>query len=459
MKWLHELFSPTLTRRLFFTVLFANMLVLLAIFIKDAISLQIEQNDAVSRYIKRASYRLDQLVTEQDAIIFCDAWGNIIRDIGALSPWAKVLPLIEVWTLDGKRVFPEKSVSPLPLGESVKKTKLVINEENYDYFRHDGVRWSLRIAVHVYPLHEAMIVTLIHKEFYLRPVVSFPILMLPLWFAVRRGLKPLRQLAAKLVERKVDDLSPLGFATRHRELQPMVAALDSLLLQLHGKVQREYAFLQDAAHELRTPIAVISAQTHVLAKAASPAEELEAQQHIDHAMARATHLTAQLTELARVDAASTQDRQVLDMVQLVKRDLAQLAPQAQIRQIEMTLEAPPMLEYCLEKNTFQSILHNFVRNAIAYGHVGGKVVVTLAHEGSDLLLQVADDGPGIAANEQERVFERFYRRLGNEVMGSGLGLAIVRQAVVRLGARLELKDGLHGKGCCFSVRIPGTVSS
>jgi two-component system, OmpR family, sensor histidine kinase QseC len=460
MKRLIQWFSPTLTRRLLLAVILVDILVLMVVFVKESMLVHSTQNVPLANYTITALYRLDRLFTDQDAIAFADAWGGIFNAYhSGISPLAKNPPLIEVWTLDGRRVYFNQRVPPLPHGVAGKGGKLFINGENYDYFRRDGERWSLRIAVYAYPLHEAMLANLIYYEFYWLPIVSLPILILPLWFAVRRGLQPLRTLVTKLLERKAEDLSPLGFTTHYRELQPLVSTLDSLLVQLNNKVQREYAFLQDAAHELRTPLAVISAQTHVLAKALTPAEQLEASQHIRHAMARTAHLTAQLAELARVDAVSAQDRQVWDIVQLVKLDLAQLAPQALARQIEITLQAPPALQHCLEKNTFQSIFYNFVKNAIIYGYVGGKVMVTLVHEGGDLLLQVADNGPGIDILERELVFERFYRHLGTEVSGSGLGLAIVRQAALRLNAKLELKEGLHGKGCCFSVRIPSAALS
>ncbi len=215
---------------------------------------------------------------------------------------------------------------------------------------------------------------------------------------------------------------------------------------------------------------MISAQAHTLAKAATPQAQAAAKQQIDHAMARAAHLIAQLSELARVDTQAVQESQVLDVVHLVKLDLMQMAQAAQAQgmesNMEMVLDAPDTLPHQLEANTFQSILHNLVSNAIRYGRSGrsglnglseqnrGKIVVTLKQESGHLFLSVADDGPGISPAQREQVFERFYRGLGHDASGAGLGLAIVRQAAARLNARVELSEGLRGLGCCFSVWIP-----
>ena len=296
------------------------------------------------------------------------------------------------------------------------------------------------------------------SAFFEKASIFFLVLLLALWFAVRRGLLPLRSLAAHLAQREAGDLAPLNVDLPWRELKPLVAALDGLLLQLRGKVQREYAFLQDATHELRTPIAVISAQAHTLAKAATPQAQAAAKQQIDHAMARAAHLIVQLSELARVDTQAVQESQVLDVVHLVKLDLMQMAQVAQAHgmesNMEMVLDAPDTLPHQLEANTFQSILHNLVSNAIRYGRKGGRIVVTLKQENDNLFLSVADDGPGIGLAQREQVFDRFYRGLGHDASGAGLGLAIVRQAAARLNARVELTEGLRGLGCCFSVWIP-----
>jgi len=103
-------------------------------------------------------------------------------------------------------------------------------------------------------------------------LIAFPLVLLAVWLTVRASLRPLEQLARRIEQRAADDLDPVGVPARYRELRPLVQALDAMLQRLRGTVQRERAFVQDAAHEIRTPLAVINAQAHVLAQAQDAAE-------------------------------------------------------------------------------------------------------------------------------------------------------------------------------------------
>jgi len=141
----------------------------------------------------------------------------------------------------------------------------------------------------------------------------------------------------------------------------------------------------------------------------------------------------------------------LDLARDVASDLAALVPSAMQRNIELALDAPDSLVVAMERQTFKSILHNLVGNAIRYVHEGGKVEVSLALQGADIVLAVTDNGPGIPADQHELVFERFHRGGDHAASGVGLGLAIVRQACKRLGGTVALGSGLQGAGCQFGA--------
>lgn len=277
------------------------------------------------------------------------------------------------------------------------------------------------------------------------------------WFAVKRGLRPLQDMSHHIAARKPDDLSATGLSVKYAELLPLQQALDKLLTKLRHKVDAEAAFVQEAAHELRTPMAVVSAQAHVLRMAQDPTERQEAEQHLDAALARASHLVGQLLQLAQVGGERALVLAPLDLAQDVASDLAALVPSAMQRNIELALDAPDSLVVAMERQTFKSILHNLVGNAIRYVQEGGKVEVSLALQGADIVLAVTDNGPGIPADQHELVFERFHRGGDHAASGVGLGLAIVRQACKRLGGTVTLGSGLQGAGCQFVVRIPSRV--
>jgi signal transduction histidine kinase len=217
--------------------------------------------------------------------------------------------------------------------------------------------------------------------------------------------------------------------------------------------------VQDAAHEIRTPLAVINAQAHVMARSQSEAERTQAQAHLEQAIARTSHLAQQLLNLAALDDAQRPAPRELDVAQWLRAVLAQAAPAAMARQIELSLDAPDSLPARLDLPALESIAQNLLDNAVRYTPPGGNVAVVLRCEGPMLHLAVQDDGPGIAASEHARVFERFYRGLGHAANGSGLGLAIVRQAVLRMGGQVHVGEGLGGRGVGFFISIPNASGS
>ncbi len=318
-------------------------------------------------------------------------------------------------------------------------------------YQRDAPGWSLRIA----EPKPARAATLGALGAGLLPylLIALPCVVLPLWIAVHQGLRPLRLLAERVAARPRDDLSPIGIAPDYRELRPLVAALDELLARLRSKAQRERAFIEDAAHELRTPMAVISTQAHVMARAADPAERQQAQAHLNLAIARASHLSGQLLELATLDEMAPATRELVDVAGCVRQLLAQQMRPALARRMELSLDAPDRLEWPVDVAAFHSIVVNLLDNSLRYVPPGGCVQVGLRRDGAHLVLWIADDGPGIAPDQRQHIFERFYRGRGHDTPGSGLGLAIVRQACVRLGGEVRLVAGLGGQGCGFEVRL------
>lgn len=328
--------------------------------------------------------------------------------------------------------------------------------KTYQVLGAESGRWSLRIAqpaLRASWLWSELGVTLIP---YL--LIAFPLILLPIWLAVSEGLRPLRRLSEQITARGAEDLSAVQVGKSYHELTPLVASIDTLLERLRGKIAREHAFVHDAAHELRTPMAVVAAQAHALARAHDDAARDEAARHLEQAVSRGSHLVEQLLQMARIDQEHPLTMNELDVPELTRQVLAQHTPQAQKRGMELSLEAPDTLGWPLDLGMIHTVLHNLVDNAIRYGHDHGRIVLSLDRERDDLWLTVADDGPGIPEAQRHRVFERFHRGVGAAGSGSGLGLSIVKQAVQRLGGTVRLREGLGGRGCSFEVRLPRAVA-
>ncbi|HEY0584747.1 MAG TPA: ATP-binding protein [Pseudoduganella sp.] len=290
--------------------------------------------------------------------------------------------------------------------------------------------------------------------YYLAPLLySLPFLLLPAWLIVRRGLQPLRSMVAAIEERSGSALQPLP-PSGYRELAPLAGSVNRLMQRLTERVERDKEFLTDAAHELKTPLSVIQANAHLLLNHRdNPARLQEADLGLRQGVARATHTVHQLLALERArHDAEAGAAQPLDLVHLLRERLAQAAPLAMQRHVELELEAPAECRLALHRESVVSLLDNVVGNAIKYSPGGGCVRVSLS-PGAAPVLAIVDQGPGIAPELRSKVFERFYRIPGQTQAGSGLGLAIAERAAKRNGASITLHDGEGGRGLLVQVRF------
>lgn len=412
----------------------------------------IANDSGLQKFGNALTLSLAQITAPDQAVTFIAStalWVNIRRAEIGLLPGAMQF---ELRSPDGQRVFatPALGVERL-LGTHGRLAEQPVLGKSHRIYQSDTPQWQLRIAEPV--RSDAAILSYNGRALLPYLLLALPVVLLAVWLSVMHGLRPLQQLAQHLAQRKDNQLSPVNFQVQHQELKPLVHALDSMLAQLRHKVARERAFVQDAAHEIRTPMAVITAQAHVMARSQSAPERLQAQQHLDHAIARASHLAQQLLDLAALDDAKPAQPQRLDIAQWLRQLMAQVAPAAMARQMELSLEAPDTLVHAVEVSALESIVRNLLDNALRYVPEGGTVVVTLSHAQGTLCLAVQDDGGGIAPADQARAFERFYRGTDVQANGSGLGLAIVWQAALRLGGSVRIGPGVQGRGVGFFVEM------
>lgn len=291
-------------------------------------------------------------------------------------------------------------------------------------------------------------------------VIGLSQLLILLWcllvtsLAGWRGFKPITALAQQLASRRVGDLSPLQATKLYSETAPVVQEINALMARESARLETERGFLADAAHELRTPLAAINAQAHLLASTADSATRALAVEELKQGIDRVSHLLEQLLTVARLEAVTAAvPREALDLAELCRQRLAPLSRMARSRGIELSLDAPEALNVGIHRAGFISILENLVDNAIRYTPPGGHVAVRLLTHRDEIELQVQDDGPGIAPTNRERVFERFFRLPGQVEPGSGLGLSIVQRAATAQDAKLFFMEGLSGRGVGFSVRM------
>lgn len=271
-------------------------------------------------------------------------------------------------------------------------------------------------------------------------------------FGIPSGLAPLEHLKATLAARDGTDLSPIPTAGTPLEVSELVDALNALLARQREAHAHQREFLQDAAHQLRTPLASLQVQLEMLTgEGGDPAAIARLRQSVR----RATRLANQLLTLARAEAGRRlmADAVTVDLAAVIDEMLDDWLRTADERRIDLGVErsAASVLG---DPTLLRELMANLVDNALKYTPACGQVTVFCRRKDAEIELDVVDDGPGIPLEERERVFERFYRAPGARASGSGLGLPIAREIVACHGGRIAIEDGPGGRGSRLSVRLP-----
>lgn len=284
-------------------------------------------------------------------------------------------------------------------------------------------------------------------------LMGLPFILLAAWVSVRLALRPWRRLTGELAGRGADDVQPLRFEGRHRELVPLTQAIDGLLRRVREGQEREKNFVADAAHELRTPLAAMRVHVEALQETATDARQRELLEGVVRSNERATRLVAQLLSLMRSEPMRPAGREIIALAALVQERLSLLAPLADEAEVELEFQGEVEGHVLGEAESLAALVDNLVQNAIKHSPPGATVQVRLSAGPEGLQLEVTDNGPGIPEALRERVFDRFYRIPDQRKPGSGLGLSIVLAVARRHGARVTLSDTDTDAGRGLRARV------
>lgn len=277
------------------------------------------------------------------------------------------------------------------------------------------------------------------------------------WWTICWTMRPVRQLRDTLVERAALDLRPLPLRELPQELRPLVEGFNGVLGQLDTALRAERHFLADAAHELRTPLAVLTAQARLVQSAQTLEESREAMAPLMCGIERTARLTEQLLDSARVDAsADPAAGGAVTLHEIVSLVLHDFDPAARQRQQRLLLDTEPCA-LPVDVDTLGVLLRNLIDNAQRYSGTGARIQVVCRRvrmeDGWCVALGVRDDGPGVPASARDRIFDRFYRVPGTTGRGSGIGLSLVARIAELHGATIDVGEGLDGRGFGITVRF------
>ena len=362
---------------------------------------------------------------------------------------------VQIWTIDGEHIYTSRPHAVLPNFTTIGFSNVDTSSGQWRVYGTESPTKVVQVAQPMSVRRKQA------AQLALRTLAPFallvPVLGLIVWLAVGHALQPLQRLAKAVKSRRVNALEPLSDEKLPDEVRPLVSSLNDLLARLTAALDRERAFMADAAHELRTPLTALHLQLGALARAGTEVERSEAMGKLSEGVHRAIRLVEQMLALARQQPRAEPARTRFALDELAREVVAELVPLADARRIDLGMSEAQSVFVRGERDAVGTLIRNLVDNAVRYTPAGGRVDVSV-EQPADLparaLVRVVDDGPGIAEEERERVFDRFYRRPETRSPGSGLGLAIVKAIAVAHGATVELGQGRNGRGLAVTVAFP-----
>lgn len=287
-------------------------------------------------------------------------------------------------------------------------------------------------------------------------LILFPVLLLVVGDLVRKLFRPIAALSADIDGRAEHALHPVNERHVPQEIRPFVVAINRLLGRVAQSMEMQARFVADAAHELRSPLTALSLQAERLGAAEMP---LEAQQRLitlRRGIERGRNLLDQLLTLTRAQGVRPQPEASSSVRTVFRQVLEDLLPLAEAKNIDIGVEGEGDVWVRMDEIDLATVVKNLIDNAIRYTPDHGQIDLSVDASKGLARVQVRDSGPGIAIEERPRIFDPFYRILGNSEVGSGLGLAIVRAIANRNNAHIELAftDEAQQRGLFISVLIP-----
>lgn len=410
---------------------------------------------------------------QQADAMFDDHLRQVARTLRGGIPLGAAMPEIEdeagfdlyvqIWGQDGTQIF-RSTRSALPPRAVLGFSDVQAHGKHYRVYTMQTALQTVQIA------QDLDARTARARALAARAVLPFalltPLLMLAVWWVIRQSLAPVEGARRQLAQRAADDFSPLAGAGLPDEVRPLVDELNLLFGRVRSAFDAQKTFVADAAHELRSPLTALKLQAQALRGNSrtdeTPSEREAGITRLNQGIDRAIRLVEQLLVLAREEAGSAPEGTPVDLREVVRLAVADMLPQARVKQIDLGFAEgfATVAQVAGESEALRVLLRNLLDNAVKYTPAAGRVDVSLELAPGGPVLTVEDSGPGIAPEERERVFDRFYRASGSaSETGSGLGLAIVQVIAARHGATLELGQSERLGGLRVSVNFPTQPSS
>jgi two-component system OmpR family sensor kinase len=345
--------------------------------------------------------------------------------------------VIQIWGPDGSQLFQSNRMA-LPARAVLGFSDVTQNGTRYRVYSVQTPAQTIQIAQDM-DGRESRARALAARAMLPMALIA-PLLMLILWWVIRRSLAPLERTRQQVAVRAVNDLSPLSDHELPDEVRPLVQEINLLFGRLDTAFDAQKAFVANAAHELRSPLTALKLQAQALVRTGDETSRTLAAGRLNQGIERAIRLMNQLLVLARQESDGTTGTpmQRLNLHDLVQQAVADVLPLAQERPVDLGVVPSAPASVLGDADALLILLRNLLENAIKYTPPSGQIDVSVQHRGNGVCLTVEDSGPGIAPADRAHVFDRFFRTTQANASGSGLGLAIAQAIAERHHASLAL---------------------
>lgn len=365
---------------------------------------------------------------------------------------------IAVWDAKGKLLLADHEGVELPRhpeASGFRNEKLNGSSWRLYYLQSSGGQWVVASGQNVDERDE-VVYNLTASQ--IAPwLLVLPALLVAMAWAVRLAIAPVRDLTSEVQARDANDLKRIPEGHAPTELRPLVGAMNGLFARIEETLARERRFTADAAHELRTPLAVLRAQWDVLSRSKGAAEREQAEAKLGAGLDRLDRLVTQMLALSRLESSmETPARLVAESLVrwpvVVEQAMSDCLTVAERRHIELSCEWPPHgiepLPMTGDDHLLTVMLRNLLDNAVRYAPEGTLVTLRFSVD----RLEVENDGTPLTAAQMSRMGERFYRPEGHQEFGSGLGVSIVQRIAALHSLTLEFGVRADGQGVRVVLR-------
>jgi two-component system OmpR family sensor kinase/two-component system sensor histidine kinase QseC len=370
----------------------------------------------------------------------------------ATRPTSALLYRYQIWTPRGRLILRSHEAPDRPMADLNRFGFATVQLEGEEYRTfslptRDGL-FVIQVAECLSERQgQLALVTMYYVGFLILP---FGLIFGATWLLLRRSLRAVRSIATQLTNRNPLDVTRLEVENPPQEMLPVLLSIDALFERIGQAISVERRFTSFAAHELRTPLAGLRAHAQLAVSASNAEESRDALAAVIEGVDRASHLLTQLLDIARIEGMPKDGDfafREFDVAAVCAGALRDIGPLAAKKGVSVTCDFR-VERFQAQLLGVSLIVRNLVANAVLYSPVGGSVRISTAREDGLAVLIVDDSGPGIAAEDRERAFERFNRLGRRDVQGVGLGLSIVLMAVELHRAKITLLDSpLGGLRC------------